>query len=250
MSFGDPNNPYGQQPQQPPQNNPYGQQPPQPGPYPQQAPQGVPPQGYGYPQQQPPGQPYGYPQQQQPGQPYGAYPQQGGPGGYFPQSGPGAPASMGRRLGARAIDGALIGVIYFIVSLAGIAGSASSVSDCDPYASDYQSCVNDASSNVIVAMLAVLGVLAAIIFLYEAIMISTVGATLGKLAVGVRVINAETGGKPSFGAALVRYLIPMVGAFVCYIGAILVYLSPFWDKSGRLQGWHDKAAKTAVVTNS
>ncbi|MER5931641.1 hypothetical protein [Streptomyces sp. NPDC002054] len=40
MSFGDPNNPYGQQPQGQPQ---YG--------YPQQAPQGVPPQaGYGYPQ--------------------------------------------------------------------------------------------------------------------------------------------------------------------------------------------------------
>ncbi|WP_328300399.1 hypothetical protein OG389_23385 [Streptomyces sp. NBC_00435] len=46
MSFGDPNNPYGQQPQggQPG----YG--------YPQQAPQGIPPQGYGYPQQ-----PQGYP---------------------------------------------------------------------------------------------------------------------------------------------------------------------------------------------
>ncbi|MGY0492262.1 RDD family protein [Streptomyces sp. WG-D5] len=247
MSFGDPNNPYGQQPQQ---NNPYGQQPPQGNPYPQQAPQGVPPQqGYGYPQQQP-GPAYGYPQQQPGQQQYGAYPQQGGPGGYFPQAGPGAPASMGRRLGARAIDGALIGVIYGIISVAGVVGSVSSVSDCDPYASDYQSCVNDASSNVFVAMLAVLGVLAAIVFLYEAIMISAVGATLGKLAVGIRVINAETGAKPGFGAALVRYLIPMVGAFVCYIGALLVYLSPFWDKSGRLQGWHDKAAKTAVVTNS
>ncbi|MFJ1603150.1 hypothetical protein ACIOHS_07260 [Streptomyces sp. NPDC088253] len=53
MSFGDPNNPYGQPPQQPPVAPPaapgYG--------YPQ-APPGVPPQGYGYPQQ--PGYP-GYP---------------------------------------------------------------------------------------------------------------------------------------------------------------------------------------------
>ncbi|MER6348808.1 hypothetical protein ACWC10_27980 [Streptomyces sp. NPDC001595] len=54
MSFGDPNNPYGQPPQQPPAAAPgYG--------YPQQAPPGVPPQqGYGYPQQQP-GYPAGYP---------------------------------------------------------------------------------------------------------------------------------------------------------------------------------------------
>ncbi|MBZ9597625.1 MULTISPECIES: hypothetical protein [Streptomyces] len=60
MSFGDPHNPYGQQPQGQPG---YG--------YPQQAPQGVPPQGgYAYPQQTPqayPGGPAGYP---------------GGPGGY------------------------------------------------------------------------------------------------------------------------------------------------------------------------
>ncbi|MEU9982766.1 hypothetical protein [Streptomyces sp. NPDC050856] len=51
MSFGDPNNPYGQQPQ--------GQQP-----------------GYGYPQQgQPQGQPgYGYPQAPPVQQPYGGYP--------------------------------------------------------------------------------------------------------------------------------------------------------------------------------
>ncbi|MFD3720781.1 hypothetical protein [Streptomyces sp. NPDC058674] len=54
MSFGDPNNPYGQQPQAPQGPPGYG--------YPQQAPQGVPPQpGYGYPQQQGyPGGPAGY----------------------------------------------------------------------------------------------------------------------------------------------------------------------------------------------
>ncbi|MFD3329423.1 hypothetical protein ACFWW8_30095, partial [Streptomyces sp. NPDC058701] len=63
MSFGDPNNPYGQQPQAPQGQPGYG--------YPQQAPQGVPPQGgYGYPQ----GAPVGYP---------------AGPGGY-----PGGPVEM------------------------------------------------------------------------------------------------------------------------------------------------------------
>jgi hypothetical protein len=95
MSYNQPG-PYGQQPpqqpgpygQQPPQGqpNPYGQQPQQPQPgygYPQQAPQGVPPQqppppGYGYPQQQPPQGPYGQ-QPQQP--PYG-----GGQVPYPPQA--------------------------------------------------------------------------------------------------------------------------------------------------------------------
>ncbi|MEU6881278.1 hypothetical protein [Streptomyces sp. NPDC046712] len=63
MSFGEPNNPYGQpQGQQPGYGQPQGQQPGYG--YPQQAPQGVPPQ-YGYPQAPPVQQPYGaagYPQ--------------------------------------------------------------------------------------------------------------------------------------------------------------------------------------------
>ncbi|MFB7371562.1 hypothetical protein ACFC0D_17130 [Streptomyces sp. NPDC056222] len=58
MSFGEPNNPYGQpQGQQPGYGQPQGQQPGYG--YPQQAPQGVPPQQYGYPQAPPVQQPYG-----------------------------------------------------------------------------------------------------------------------------------------------------------------------------------------------
>ncbi|MEV0036107.1 hypothetical protein [Streptomyces sp. NPDC050804] len=68
MSFGDPNNPYGQQGQQPGQQPGYGQ------------PSGQ--QGYGYPQGQQPG--YGYPQAP-PVQPYGGYP--GGPGGQMEMPG-------------------------------------------------------------------------------------------------------------------------------------------------------------------
>ncbi|MEU6826783.1 hypothetical protein ABZ921_39785 [Streptomyces atriruber] len=62
MSYGDPNNPYGQPPQQPPAAPGYG--------YPQQGPPGVPPQ-----------QPYGYPQQPAyPGYPGGNMMQQSMPG--------------------------------------------------------------------------------------------------------------------------------------------------------------------------
>ncbi|MFJ8160021.1 RDD family protein [Streptomyces sp. NPDC096136] len=73
MSFGDPNNPYAQQP-------PEGRSG-----YAQQAPQGVPPQ-------------YGYPQQPSPGSPYGSYPAHGMPGG-APQL-----AHWGLRVGADLLD--------------------------------------------------------------------------------------------------------------------------------------------------
>ncbi|MFJ1745579.1 hypothetical protein ACIOJD_04960 [Streptomyces sp. NPDC088116] len=80
MSFGDPNNPYGQQ-GQPGQQPGYGQPQGQPG-Y-GQPPQGQP--GYGYPGQ-PQGQPgYGYPQAPPVQQPYGGYP--GGPGGQMEMPG-------------------------------------------------------------------------------------------------------------------------------------------------------------------
>ncbi|MEW2398678.1 RDD family protein [Streptomyces sp. NPDC046862] len=247
MSFGDPNNPYGPpqgQGQQP--GYPQGQQPGYP-----QAPQGQP--GYGYPQQgAPQGQPgYGYPQAPQgvpPQQGYG-YPQQ--PGGYPGGPGPGAPrvASMGRRLGARLIDGVAFGIIYFILAAIGVAGSVGAAQDCDPSAADYNSCINDASSSIVASFGAVIGVLAIVGLLYEWLMTGLVGATLGKMALGMRVVKVDTGQKPGLGSAFIRWIIPMVGSFACGIGQLLVYLSPFWDKSGRQQGWHDKAASTMVIQN-
>ncbi|MEU5534658.1 RDD family protein [Streptomyces sp. NPDC020362] len=218
MSFGSPNNPYGQ-----PQN---------------------PQQGYGYPQQGQPG--YGYPQAPgvPPQQGYG-YPQQPGyPGGAGPRV-----ATMGRRFGARMIDGVVFGVIYGVLIAGGVASFAGDAQNCDPGAVDYNTCMNNASSDFMSKFGAIFGVLAIIGLLYEWLMTGLVGATLGKLAVGIRVVKVDTGQKPGLGSAFIRWIIPMVGSILCGIGQLLVYLSPFWDKSGRQQGWHDKAASTMVVQN-
>ncbi|MEV7420445.1 RDD family protein [Streptomyces sp. NPDC089919] len=241
MSFGDPNNPYGQQPQQPPQGQPgYG--------YPQQAPQGVPPQaGYGYPQQPP----------------YGAVPPQA-PGtlqansGYITVPGLGTVQlpTMGRRLGARLIDGVAIGVLYAVFSaigIAGIFGASKSIDDCsgmDYMSSEYSQCVNDANEaagGIIMTFLGIMLLFFLITLLYEWLMISFLGATLGKMALGLKVVRENTGQAPGLGGGFIRWIIPIVGAFLCYIGAVLVYLSPFFDNSGKLQGWHDRAAGTLVV---
>ncbi|MDJ0464040.1 RDD family protein [Streptomyces sp. H27-C3] len=242
MSFGDSNNPYGKQgqPGQPPQG-----QPPQGQPgygYPQ-APQGVPPQqGYGYPQ--------GAPQQGQPG--YG-YPQAPPPGtlqansGYItiPVLGTVQVATMGRRFGARCLDGLVIGVIYGIFSaigLAGAMGAAKSAEDCTT-----QSCVDEASAGIIATMFGMILVFGLITLLYEWLMIAFVGATLGKMVLGLKVVKENTGQVPGIGGGFIRWILPMVGALLCGIGQILVYLSPFFDNSGKLQGWHDRAAGTLVI---
>lgn len=240
MSYGDPNNPYGA-PQQP-SGGPYGQQPQQPG-------YGQPQQpGYGQPQQGQPG--YGYPQQGQPGIPpqsgYG-YPAGGhGHGGYA--QGP-QPASMGMRFLARLIDGVIIGVLYGILMGIGVVGATDSLSECDATGDPavYQACVDSAANDIMGPIFAIMGFFIIFTLLYEWLMIGLVGATVGKLALGLRVVKADTGQKPGLGSSFIRWIIPTVGSFLCGIGQLLVYLSPFWDNSGRQQGWHDKAASTMVL---
>ncbi|WP_406421564.1 RDD family protein [Streptomyces sp. NBC_00873] len=255
MSFGDPNsnpnNPYGQQPGQPPQGQPgYG--------YPQQAPQGVPPQGqpgYGYPQQP------GVPPQGQPG--YGYPPQQPGGtlqanNGYINVAGLGTVelATMGRRLGARALDAVAYGILYVIFSAIGVAslvGASKSIDDCSSTeygTAAYNQCVNDAadaSVGILAGFLGFIAVFALIALLYEWLMVSIWGATLGKMVLNVKVVKESTGQAPGLGAGFIRWIIPMVGSLFCGLGTLLVYLSPFFDNSGKLQGWHDRAGSTIVI---
>ncbi|MFD4758829.1 RDD family protein [Streptomyces sp. NPDC058439] len=254
MSFGDPNpnpnNPYGQQPNQPPQDQPgYG--------YPQQAPQGVPPQGqpgYGYPQQ--PGQaPYGAPPQY-PGQQPGGTLQANN--GYINVAGLGTVelATMGRRLGARALDAVAYGILYVIFSAIGVAslvGASKSIEDCSSSeygTAAYNQCMNnaaDASVGILAGFLGFIAVFALIALLYEWLMVSIWGATFGKMVLNVKVVKESTGQAPGLGAGFIRWIIPMVGSLFCGLGTLLVYLSPFFDNSGKLQGWHDRAGSTIVI---
>jgi uncharacterized RDD family membrane protein YckC len=72
------------------------------------------------------------------------------------------------------------------------------------------------------------------------------GFTVGKRVVGLRVLSATTGRPVGMGRALLRLLVPAAGSLVLGIGQLVVHLSPFFDSSGRRQGWHDKAAGTMV----
>lgn len=67
------------------------------------------------------------------------------------------------------------------------------------------------------------------------------GQTLGKRALGIRVISFETGGPIGYGRALIRYLGRIVSAIVLFLG----YLWMLWD--GQKQTWHDKMAGSVVV---
>ncbi|MGW0631696.1 RDD family protein [Streptomyces sp. NPDC002758] len=234
MSFGSPQNPYGQ-PQDPQQGSGYGQAP------------GVPPQqGYGYPQQ--PGQPgYGYPQAPgvPPQQGYG-YPQQPGqPGGQAPEGYANVPGlgvvevgTYGARFGARLLDMVFAYIVVIVLNLiifgAAFAGSSTG---------------SDAANGLALgSILASLLVSALAFIFYDVIFVTALGATPGKMILGMRIVNSRTGQKPSFGPALVRWGFPIgLGYITCGLGYILIVISPFFDGTGQLRGWHDKAANTLVI---
>jgi uncharacterized RDD family membrane protein YckC len=67
------------------------------------------------------------------------------------------------------------------------------------------------------------------------------GATPGKLAVGVRVVDAATGAPPSTLRLVIRLLCYVVSALPFYLG----FLWAAFDR--RKQGWHDKIAGTVVI---
>jgi uncharacterized RDD family membrane protein YckC len=67
------------------------------------------------------------------------------------------------------------------------------------------------------------------------------GATPGKLAVGVRIVDARTGAVPSTGRLVVRFLAYVVSALPLYLG----FLWAAGDR--RNHGRHKKIAGTVVV---
>ena len=68
-------------------------------------------------------------------------------------------------------------------------------------------------------------------------------ATPGKIAISARIVDAETGEKPSTGPLVGRYLGYYVAMLPLMLGIIWVAFDP------RKQGWHDKLAGTVVVRN-
>jgi uncharacterized RDD family membrane protein YckC len=192
MSFGSPNNPYGQ-PQNPQQ--------------PQQQPQQP---GYGYPQQGQPG--YGYPQQGQPG--YG-YPQQGQPG--YPQGyGYGAQpsyANWGQRFLGTLVDGLVFLPPYLLIIFA-----------------------QKTPLIVIIGVLVLFG-----LAVWQLIMEGRTGQTLGKKALGIRLLKEETGQPLGVGMAFVRRLAHFLDSIACYLG----WLWPAWD--AKRQTFADKVCGSIVI---
>lgn len=70
---------------------------------------------------------------------------------------------------------------------------------------------------------------------------SASGQTIGKKALGIRVIDYRTGGPIGFGRAVLRFFARYLSALPCFLG----YFWMLWDKER--QTWHDKLISDVVV---
>ncbi len=82
---------------------------------------------------------------------------------------------------------------------------------------------------------------AVISFGYYILLTAAFGATLGKMALGIRVVD-ERGQKAGFFKVLIR---ETIGKLVSGIVLLLGFIWILFD--GKRQGWHDKIAATFVV---
>jgi uncharacterized RDD family membrane protein YckC len=157
---------------------------------------------------------------------------------------PGAPAGFWRRFGGTLLDGILYGLLWLPFAVVGFVlifvvglGDCSTDRFTDELVCDGRENVGAIVAGSIVLFLGWVFVA----FLYVRALAKR-GQTWGRHLVGVRVVDATTGGAPGWGKAIGRTLFAsFISGNFCYLG----YLWMLWD--AKRQTWHDKVAGTLVV---
>lgn len=134
-------------------------------------------------------------------------------------------ASWGSRAGAFLIDGVILSVPFFVLVFGVFAFAAA-----------------DSAAGLGFIPMTILWGLISIV--YKPVMEGMKGATLGKMAVGIKVVIAETGAQCDYARAFLRWFVGTIINFVPF-GSLVDNLWPLWDE--RNQTLHDKAAGTLVV---
>jgi uncharacterized RDD family membrane protein YckC len=67
------------------------------------------------------------------------------------------------------------------------------------------------------------------------------GASPGKLLLGLRIVDEPTGDRPTPWQCIGRYVMALVGILCAGLGFLWIAIDP------RNQGWHDKVVRTLVV---
>ncbi|RXS88806.1 RDD family protein [Streptomyces sp. TM32] len=143
-------------------------------------------------------------------------------------------ANRGRRLVARIIDAIIIGVPVGIIMSVIVGGVNYFSTDSDQARGQWT----------------VSGVTMLAYLIYEGLMLSSRGQTLGKMAMKIRVAMLSNGSIPTPQAGWTRaavYTLPEIVPCCGFVFWLINVLWCTWDKPYQ-QCLHDKAAKTVVVS--
>ncbi|HWL83238.1 MAG TPA: RDD family protein [Roseomonas sp.] len=133
-------------------------------------------------------------------------------------------AGFGRRFLAQLVDGFLLGLVALLLEV--VQGVVHALQGLP--LEDGPSMASELLVQVIVAL---------IVLLFWATRL----ATPGKLLLGLRIVDVQTGGRPAFPRMLARYL----GYILSTLPLGLGYFWMLWDE--RRQCWHDKLGGTVVL---
>jgi uncharacterized RDD family membrane protein YckC len=131
---------------------------------------------------------------------------------------------VGRRFVATLVDLILFLIVFVVVAV--VSGHA-------------QASGGSVSASLTGAPALILDIL---FFLYYIVLEAVLGATLGKLLLGLRVVNVD-GSRIGWGASIIRNLLRIIDVlpFFYLLGDILIWTSPQRQRLG------DRVAKTVVV---
>jgi uncharacterized RDD family membrane protein YckC len=214
--------------------------------------------GSPYPGSSYPGSPY--PGSSYPGSPYPGSTYQGAPGYAIgppsPSTADGAVlASRWARLGANIIDGLICAPIAALI------GYQQLLAIVRPYQSWFQQVITSSSNGGVTPQptfvsdpqfataLTVYSVISITVFvIYATVLIALRGATVGKMAVGIRVRRVAAEGLVGWGTALLRAVSTQVPRLVPFAGGFWQVIDDIWCLwDPQRQCLHDKLARTVVV---
>ncbi len=148
-------------------------------------------------------------------------------------------AGLARRLSAAVSDLAIIGFVVTLTTLLeGILPKEPGT--CGPPTGPYTCDVLTLWAAGIFGLW-IFAILVSLVFVYPGYFEAHRGGTPGKLILGLRVVDAETGSPISPGRALVRFVVRFFSVMPFFLG----YISMLWDPDRRT--WHDRIAGSRVV---
>ena len=147
-------------------------------------------------------------------------------------------AGFWARFGAALLDGLILSPFTIVAQIV-LATGKKEIKPCSFNAS-LLCRAPTGSTRALYGLILLAGFVAAI--LYYGFMEGRTGQTVGKRALGVRVLDARTGTPIGVGRAIGRHFGKIISAIPCGLG----YLWMLWDPNK--QTWHDKMVGSYVVT--